>query len=61
MTFARFLDQITRLRTQFFDYTIKKVRLVNAGEFMSQVFNDYCMSIRLLLSIMLPIYLYKMN
>ena len=41
VAFARFLTQIIRLRAQFPDYTIKKVRLDNAGEFTSQVFNDY--------------------
>ena len=45
MTFARFLTQIIRLRAQFPAYTIKKVKLDNAGEFTSQAFNDYCMSI----------------
>jgi len=47
MTFARFLTQIIRLRAQFSNYTIKKVRLDNAGEFTSQAFNDYCMSVGL--------------
>jgi len=42
---VRFLTQIIRLRAQFSDYTIKKVRFDNAGEFMLQAFNDYCMSI----------------
>jgi len=45
VVFARFLSQIIRLRAQFPDYTIKKVRLDNTGEFTSQAFNDYCMSI----------------
>ena len=45
VAFARFLAQIIRLRAQFSDYTIKTVRLDNAGEFTSHVFNDYCMSI----------------
>jgi len=45
VTFARFFTQIIRLRVQILDYTIKKVRLDNAGEFTSQTFNDYCMSI----------------
>ena len=43
MAFTRFLAQIIRAR--FTDYTIKKVRLDNAGEFTFQAFNDYCMSI----------------
>ena len=47
VAFARFLTQIIRLRAQFSDYTIKKVRLDNASEFTSQAFNDYCMSIRI--------------
>ena len=45
VAFARFLAQIIRLRAQFPHYTIKKIRLDNAGEFTSQSFNDYCMSI----------------
>ncbi|CAH9069169.1 unnamed protein product, partial [Cuscuta epithymum] len=43
--FANLLAQIIRLRSQFPDYSIKKIRLDNAGEFTSQSFNDYCMSI----------------
>ena len=45
VAFARFLTQIIRLRAQLPDYTIKTVRLDNAGEFTFQAFNDYCMSI----------------
>ena len=45
VAFARFLAQIIRLRAQFPDYTIKTIRLDNAGEFTSQAFNNYCMSI----------------
>ena len=40
MTFLRFLTQIIKLRAQFFDYPIKRVRLDNAGEFTFQAFND---------------------
>ncbi|KAK7302565.1 hypothetical protein RJT34_13457 [Clitoria ternatea] len=43
--FARLLAQLIRLRAHFPDYPIKKIRLDNAGEFTSQSFNDYCMSI----------------
>ncbi|CAH9090012.1 unnamed protein product [Cuscuta epithymum] len=43
--FANLLAQIIRLRSQFPDYSIKKIRVDNAGEFTSQSFNDYCMSI----------------
>ena len=43
--FARLLAQIIRLQAQFPDYPIKKIRLDNAGEFTSQAFDNYCMSI----------------
>ena len=45
VVFARLLAQIIRLRAQFPDYPIKTIRLDNAGEFTSQAFKDYCMSI----------------
>ncbi|CAI0399065.1 unnamed protein product [Linum tenue] len=44
LAFARLLTQLIRLRAHFPDYPIKKIRLDNAGEFTSQTFNDYCMS-----------------
>ncbi|KAL0533327.1 hypothetical protein IC582_030143 [Cucumis melo] len=44
LTFARLLAQIIKLRAKFPDYTIKNIRLDNAGEFTSQAFNNYCMS-----------------
>ena len=43
--FARLLVQIIRLRAQFLDFPIKKIRLDNATKYTSQAFNDYCMSI----------------
>ena len=43
LAFARLLAQIIKLRAQFSDYTIKTVRFDNAGEFICQSFNDYCM------------------
>ncbi|KAG7594482.1 Integrase catalytic core [Arabidopsis thaliana x Arabidopsis arenosa] len=42
--FARLLAQIIRLRAHFLDFPLKTLRLDNAGEFTSQAFNDYCMS-----------------
>jgi transposase InsO family protein len=45
VAFARLLAQIIRLRAQFPDYPIKKIRLDNASEFTSKAFDDYCMSI----------------
>ena len=45
VAFARFLTRIIRLRAKFSNYTIKKVRLHNAGEFTSQANNKDCMSI----------------
>jgi hypothetical protein len=43
--FAKLLAQIIRLRAHHPDYPIKSIRLDNAGEFTSQAFDDYCMSI----------------
>ena len=43
--FARLLAQIIKLRAHFPDYPIKTIRLDNAGEFTSQTFNNFCMSI----------------
>ena len=45
VVFARLLAQIIRLRAQFPDHPIKTIRLDNVGEFSSQTFLDYCMSI----------------
>ena len=45
VAFSRLLAQIIRLEAQFPDHPIKTIRLVNAGEFSSQAFLDYCMSI----------------
>ena len=45
VAFVRLLAQIIRLQAHFPDYPIKKIRLDNAGEFISKAFNDYCMSV----------------
>jgi hypothetical protein len=45
VAFARLLAQIIKLWTQFPDYPIQSVRMNNAGEYTSQAFYDYCMSI----------------
>ena len=42
---SRLLAQMIKLRAQFPDYPIKSIRLDNAGEFTSQTFTDYCMSV----------------
>ena len=39
------LAQIIRLQAHFLDYPIKKIRLDNAGQFISKAFDDYCMSV----------------
>ena len=45
VAFARLFAQIIRLRAQFLDHLIKTIRLDNSGEFSSQTFFDYYMSI----------------
>ena len=43
--YAKLLAQIIRLRAHHPDHPIKSIRLDNAGEFTSQTFDDYCMSV----------------
>ena len=45
VTFSRLLAQIIRLRAQFPDHPIKTIRFDNVGEFSSQAFLDYFISI----------------
>ena len=45
VAFAKFLAQIIKLQAHFPDYNVKRVRLDNAGELTSHAFNDYYMSI----------------
>ncbi|KAJ0530675.1 putative RNA-directed DNA polymerase [Helianthus annuus] len=45
VAFSRLLAQIIQLRAHFPENPIKTIRVDNAGEFTSQAFNDYCMSI----------------
>ena len=45
VAFASFLIQVIRLRAQFPDYPIRKICLDHIGEFTSQAFDNYCMSI----------------
>jgi len=47
VAFARLIAYITRLRAQFPNYLIKKIRLNNVGEFTSQAFDNFCISIRI--------------
>ena len=44
-TFTKLLAQIIKLRAHHPDYPIKSIRLDNAGQFTSQTFDDYCMSV----------------
>ena len=45
VAFARLHAQMIKLRAQFPNYPIKTIKLDNAGEFTSQTFTDYCMSV----------------
>ena len=43
--FARLVSQIIQLKNNFPDNRIKSIRMDNAWEFTSKVFNDYCMTL----------------
>ena len=45
VAFARLLAQMIKLQAQFPNYLIKTIRLDNAGEFTSQTFINYYMSV----------------
>ena len=45
LAFAKLLGELIRLRAHFPNYPIKTIRLDNASEFISQAFNNYCVSI----------------
>ena len=47
VAFSRLLAQMIKLRAQFLDYSIKTIRLDNVGEFTSQTFTDYYMSVEI--------------
>ncbi|KAM1551595.1 hypothetical protein ACFX10_043707 [Malus domestica] len=44
-TLSKLLAQVIRLRDHYPDYSIKSIRLDNAGEFTSKTFDDNCMSV----------------
>ena len=43
--FAKLLTQISKMRAKFSDDPTKTIRFDNVGEFTSQTFDEYCMSI----------------
>ena len=43
-SFCEIVGSNNKINTQFSDYTIKTIHLDNAGEFISQELNDYCVS-----------------
>ena len=45
VAFSKLLTRIIWFKAQFLDHPIKTIWLNNAGEFSSQAFLDYCMSI----------------
>ena len=45
VAFTRLLAQMIKLQAQFHDYQIIAIRLDNTGEFTSQTFTNYCMSV----------------
>ena len=43
--FARLISQMIQLRASFPDHRIQSIRMDNAREFSSKVFDDYCMAL----------------
>jgi hypothetical protein len=42
--FAKSMMQVIRLKMNYPEYKITSIRMDNAAEFSSRVFNDYCMA-----------------
>jgi hypothetical protein len=42
--FVKFMTQVIRLKANYLEYRLQSVRLNNAVEFSSYVFNNYCMA-----------------
>jgi hypothetical protein len=42
--FTKFMTQVIRLKANFPEHRLQSVRLDNAAEFSSRIFNDYCMA-----------------
>ena len=49
VAFAKLLVQIIRLRVQFLCYPIKSIHLDNADEFSSRAFDDFCISLGIII------------
>ena len=49
ITLAKLLAKIIRLWEQFPDYPIKSIRLDNVSEFFSRTFDDFCMSLGIII------------
>lgn len=45
--FAKLLTQIIKLKAHFPNYSIKSIRVDNVSEFISKIFDDYCMSMKI--------------
>ena len=54
VVFARLLTQIIKLIAHFPNYPIKSMRLDNACEFTSQVFDDFCSSLGIVVEHPIP-------
>jgi hypothetical protein len=42
--FTKFMMQFIRLKANYPEYRIKSICMDNAAEFLSRVFNDYCIA-----------------
>jgi hypothetical protein len=58
--FTKFITQVTRLKVNYPEYRIKRIRMDSAAKFLSRAFNDYCMAKELKYNIMFHMFIHKM-
>jgi hypothetical protein len=58
--FNKFMTEVTRLKANYPEYRLQSIRLNNAVELSSRIFNDYCMAQGIEMQHSMP-YVHKQN
>jgi hypothetical protein len=58
--FAKIIAQVIKLKAQYLEHQIQSIRMDNAAEFSSQVFNDYCKALGIQVQHFIP-YVHTQN